>query len=115
MRDEVKMKMQMTRWIDRNLHVTTHRLSEQDLQLWDEILETNPDQAHALAAFGYRRRQHELYGQDMFSIDELQEFVKEFVYKLQVAKEGEDCLRLPLFEFSVRNLRLERQGAANLC
>lgn len=98
-------ELRVVGWIKRNMHVTTLSLSEKDLQMWEALFLENRERAMGLAAYGYRLRQSALYGQDTFTDDELIEFVQEFEYKLQVAREGDDGLKLPLFEYSVRNLR----------
>ncbi len=93
-------------WILRNLHVTTTKLKDEDLDMWEQLLSDDPQKVYALAAYGLRRRQLDLHGHEDIAEDELVEFVKEFLWKLQIAREGSSGVRFPLFEYSVRQIRL---------
>ncbi len=105
MNEAMMARLKMAGWINGKLHITTQSMKQEDLRLWQSLLEADPDQAKALAAYGYKQRQFALYGQDCFSDEELAEFVREFLFKLDLVAEGNEGVKLPLFECSVPNLR----------
>ncbi|MBT1073968.1 hypothetical protein [Geobacter grbiciae] len=89
---------QLLDWILKNLDIRHPEMTRRDIEMWRRLQKNDERRFYTHALLGFVRRRHRDRRQENFSKAELEEFIGEFLLKLDFAVSGRNVVTLPLFD-----------------